>query len=336
MRGWSERIQVDGADADFEAAVARVRAAAERIGRDPVRDADRRGARGVRRGGIDVAVVEAGLGGRLDATNVLDAPVVVLTNVSLDHTDVLGDTREAIAAEKLAVVREGATVVLGEPEWEGVARAAGAAQVVTVQAAGERLAPNLAVAATAASAFLGRDVGKDALQDEEGLPGRYELRSPHELRDGAHNPAGAAHPRARSARSTPSWWSRSWPTKTLTASCASWPRSAARSSPRPPRAAALSLHRSWPPGPAHPSRTSNPSLTPPPHSSAHASSQAPTGWFSSPARCTFSRISMPSHRPRSMRPLAERLSVFVFAVVAVLAIVGLAFAAGYLVGQLLL
>ena len=143
--------------------------------------------------GVEVAVVEAGLGGRLDATNVLDAPVVVLTNVSLDHTDVLGDTREAIAAEKLAVVRAGATVVLGEPEWEGAARAAGAAQVVTVQPAGTRLAPNLAVAAAAASTFLGRDVGKDALRDEEGLPGRYELRSPHELRDGAHNPAGAAH-----------------------------------------------------------------------------------------------------------------------------------------------
>ena len=52
---------------------------------------------------MDVAVVEAGLGGRLDATNVLDARVVLLTNVSLEHTDVLGDTREAIAREKLAV-----------------------------------------------------------------------------------------------------------------------------------------------------------------------------------------------------------------------------------------
>ena len=53
---------------------------------------------------VDVAVVEAGLGGRLDATNVLDARVVVLTNVALEHTDVLGETREAIAREKLAVV----------------------------------------------------------------------------------------------------------------------------------------------------------------------------------------------------------------------------------------
>ena len=55
---------------------------------------------------VEAAVVEAGLGGRHDATNVLDATrVVVLTNVSLEHTDVLGETREAIAAEKLAVVR---------------------------------------------------------------------------------------------------------------------------------------------------------------------------------------------------------------------------------------
>ena len=54
---------------------------------------------------VDAAVVEAGLGGRHDATNVLDAPVVLLTNVGLDHTDVLGETREAIAREKLAVVR---------------------------------------------------------------------------------------------------------------------------------------------------------------------------------------------------------------------------------------
>ena len=75
---------------------------------------------------VDVAVVEAGLGGRHDATNVLDARVVVLTNVALEHTDVLGETREEIAAEKLAVVSPGAVVVLGEPEWEASARALGA------------------------------------------------------------------------------------------------------------------------------------------------------------------------------------------------------------------
>src|SRR5205807_6126606 len=78
---------------------------------------------------VDVAVVEAGLGGRHDATNVLGAHVVVLTNVARDHTEVLGDTREQIAAEKLAVVTPGATVVLGDPEWQALARANGAARV---------------------------------------------------------------------------------------------------------------------------------------------------------------------------------------------------------------
>ena len=57
--------------------------------------------------GVEVAVVEAGLGGRLDATNVLGAKVVLLTNVGLEHTDVLGATREAIAREKLAVAAPG-------------------------------------------------------------------------------------------------------------------------------------------------------------------------------------------------------------------------------------
>src|SRR5207244_1707761 len=79
---------------------------------------------------VDVAVVEAGLGGRYDATNVLRSPVQVLTNVALEHTDVLGATREAIAGEKLAVVQPGATVILTEPEWEEVARENGAASVV--------------------------------------------------------------------------------------------------------------------------------------------------------------------------------------------------------------
>src|ERR671933_1738918 len=65
---------------------------------------------------VEVAVVEAGLGGRWDATNVLGAPVVVLTNVGLEHTRWLGPTIEDIAREKLAVVRPGATLVLGDEQ----------------------------------------------------------------------------------------------------------------------------------------------------------------------------------------------------------------------------
>lgn len=65
------------------------------------------------RAGVRTAAVEAGLGGRLDATNVLHAPVVVLTNIGLEHTDVLGDTREQILAEKVAVIHGGDAVFGG-------------------------------------------------------------------------------------------------------------------------------------------------------------------------------------------------------------------------------
>ncbi|MBJ7334293.1 MAG: hypothetical protein JHD05_06715, partial [Thermoleophilia bacterium] len=67
----------------------------------------------LRTAGVEVAVIEAGLGGRLDATNVLNAPVVVLTGVALEHTEHLGNTRELIAAEKLAVLRPGAVLIAG-------------------------------------------------------------------------------------------------------------------------------------------------------------------------------------------------------------------------------
>src|SRR5205823_7080551 len=118
VSGWSERIQVDGEDADFEAAVERVRGPAEQLGATQFEILTAAALAEFAAAGVDAAVVEAGLGGRLDATNVLDAPVVVLTNVALEHTNVLGSTREEIAGEKLAVVTAGAVVVLGEPEWE--------------------------------------------------------------------------------------------------------------------------------------------------------------------------------------------------------------------------
>jgi dihydrofolate synthase/folylpolyglutamate synthase len=62
---------------------------------------------------VDVAVVETGLGGRLDATNVVDAEVAVLTSVGIEHTQYLGDTIEAIAGEKLAILGDGKTLVTG-------------------------------------------------------------------------------------------------------------------------------------------------------------------------------------------------------------------------------
>jgi dihydrofolate synthase / folylpolyglutamate synthase len=172
VSGWGERMQLDGEEADFEAAVARVRAVCEGLRATQFETLTAAALRAFADAAVDVAVVEAGLGGRLDATNVLDAGVVVLTNVSLEHTDVLGDSREAIAREKLAVVGPGATVVLGEPEWA-------------------YLVPDNPVVAGGAretvEAFLGRAVEPVAAA----LPGRLE-RLDGEIRDGAHNPAGVA------------------------------------------------------------------------------------------------------------------------------------------------
>jgi dihydrofolate synthase / folylpolyglutamate synthase len=177
VTGWPERIRVGGAEADFERAIERVRPAAERLGATQFEVLTAAALAEFAAVGVDVAAVEAGLGGRFDATNVLDAPVVVLTNVALEHTDVLGSTREEIASEKLAVVRPGATVILGEAEWEGLVRRNGAGRVV-VETGG-----NAALAAAAASAFLGRQVVPVYAQ----LPGRLEWRG-DELWDGAHTP----------------------------------------------------------------------------------------------------------------------------------------------------
>jgi dihydrofolate synthase / folylpolyglutamate synthase len=186
VSGWSERIQVDEEDVDFETAIGRVRAAAERIAATQFETLTAAALAEFAAAGVDMAVVEAGLGGRLDATNVLGADIVVLTNVSLDHTDVLGDTREQIANEKLAVVTPGATVVLGEPEWEELAREFGAAQIVHATDVGR----------AAAEAFLGRELGGEV---EAGLPGRLEF-SGGDVFAGAHNPAGVEWLVARLAR----------------------------------------------------------------------------------------------------------------------------------------
>jgi dihydrofolate synthase/folylpolyglutamate synthase len=177
VTGWAERIRVRGAEADFERAVGRVRLQAERLGATQFEVLTAAALAEFAAAEVDVAAVEAGLGGRFDATNVLDARIVVLTNVALEHIDVLGATREEIAAEKLAVVRPGATAILGEAEWEGPARSNGAERVI-VETGG-----NAALAAAAASAFLGRRVVPVSAQ----LPGRLEWRG-DELWDGAHTP----------------------------------------------------------------------------------------------------------------------------------------------------
>ena len=65
--------------------------------------------------GMDVAILEVGLGGRLDAVNIVDADVAIVTSVDIDHTDYLGDTREAIGFEKAGIFRAGKTAICSDP-----------------------------------------------------------------------------------------------------------------------------------------------------------------------------------------------------------------------------
>ncbi len=65
---------------------------------------------------VDVAVIEVGLGGRLDCTNIISPVVSVITNISIDHTDLLGATEEEIAAEKAGVIKSGVPVIIGETQ----------------------------------------------------------------------------------------------------------------------------------------------------------------------------------------------------------------------------
>jgi dihydrofolate synthase / folylpolyglutamate synthase len=181
VSGWSERIWIDGAEADFERAVARIRPQAEAIGATQFEALTAAALAEFTAKEIDVAVVEAGLGGRLDATNVVNAEVVLLTNVSLEHTEVLGETAEQIAEEKLAVAHSARVVVLPDNKYADLLPKS--AEIVT---GGAR---------EAAEAFLGHPIGHEVAAT---LPGRLERRG-RELWDGAHNPAGTAWLRAHVA-----------------------------------------------------------------------------------------------------------------------------------------
>jgi dihydrofolate synthase/folylpolyglutamate synthase len=168
--------------------------------------------------GVEVAVIEAGLGGRYDATNVIPSEVQVLTNVGLEHTRWLGPTVRDIAGEKLAVVRAGgpeSTLVIGpdlDPDALVLARETPADRVVVAHATGIVPAArgafqrrNFALARAAAEALVGEldEVAVRAAAASTLVPGRFEAvdRDPETVIDGAHNPAGM---RAL-AESLPEW-----------------------------------------------------------------------------------------------------------------------------------
>lgn len=181
---------------------------------------------------VDVAVIEVGMGGRWDATNVVDADVAVIMPISHDHEKWLGYDLTDIATEKVGILKPGATLVLApqEPDVREVALAAVQAngarllenfelleremavggQMITVRTPsavyedvplamiGSYQAHNAAAALTAVEAFFGGgalsgDVVEHALMSTSS-PGRLEVvrSSPLVLVDAAHNPAGAA------------------------------------------------------------------------------------------------------------------------------------------------
>jgi dihydrofolate synthase/folylpolyglutamate synthase len=218
---FGERIRIDDEDlepAAFAAAVQRAAHAAQLVDRSLGPDdrvtqfealtaaaywelADR---------GVEVAVIEAGLGGRYDATNVIPSRVQVLTSVGLEHTRWLGPTITDIAREKLDVVTPGGRLLLGDrlhPDALAVAREvaeergatlvqAGSDPGVAVGAPGAFQRRNFALARAAAEAFLGEldERAVAAAAAEIRVPGRLQIvdEEPLTLLDGAHNPEGIA------------------------------------------------------------------------------------------------------------------------------------------------
>jgi dihydrofolate synthase / folylpolyglutamate synthase len=219
LLSFGERIRIDGRDLQperFAAAVARAARAADLVNRsaaedDHVTQFEALTAAAYSELGeaeVEVAVVEAGLGGRFDATNVIPSTVQVLTSVGLEHTRWLGPTLADIAGEKLAVVKPGGTLVLGaelDPEVERIAERvaseqgarivrAGLDPGVAVGAPGAYQRRNFALARAAAGAYLGT-LAEDAVAAaaaEVRVPGRLQQidTEPLTLLDGAHNPDG--------------------------------------------------------------------------------------------------------------------------------------------------
>ena len=219
---WSERVRIRGLEIEpgaFAAAVERTAQGAEVANRaleegDAVTQFEAATAAAfvaLAAAGVSAAVIEAGLGGRLDATNVIPSRVTVLTSVGLDHTERLGETEAEIAGEKLAVLRDHSVLVTGVLSEEVDALAAETARQrgalhlrapldpgseIALRAPGAFQRRNFALAVAAAEAFVG-SVEPEAVREVAAsvtIPGRLEVvaHDPTTILDVAHNPDGAA------------------------------------------------------------------------------------------------------------------------------------------------
>ncbi len=179
---------------------------------------------------VDVMVLEVGLLGRWDATNVATADVAVVTNIGMDHTEFAGPSLDAIAREKAGIIKATSAAIIGEtdPELLGIFESAGAATTFVRGADFETTSSRLAVggrlldlrtpttiypdvylplhgihqgdnailALAAVETFFAAPLSLDVVMEGFGgvvMPGRFEVlgRQPLTIVDGAHNPAGA-------------------------------------------------------------------------------------------------------------------------------------------------
>ncbi len=169
------------------------------------------------RKGCTASVIEVGLGGRLDATNIVEPEVSVISSIGMDHCEMLGDTLEAIAGEKAGIVKEGRPVVIGRmpPEAESTIRRIAALRGSRVYSVREQFGEDIAgyprtnlegdyqrwnaATATIAAELLPRRMGVSAESVRAGLgavdwPGRWqrtELAGRLTFLDSSHNPEGA-------------------------------------------------------------------------------------------------------------------------------------------------
>ncbi|NDI19601.1 MAG: bifunctional folylpolyglutamate synthase/dihydrofolate synthase, partial [Actinobacteria bacterium] len=179
---------------------------------------------------VDVAVIEVGMLGRWDATNVVQSQVAVITNIDLDHTEFAGPTLADIAREKVGISKPSSTLVVGDVNddlnsiWAGapsrglvrriehfecignelavggrlldVSTPRGVYRDVMVPLHGRHQGDNASIAIVAVEEFFDAPIDEDVLREGMAsveMPGRFEVLGHHPLViiDGAHNPAGA-------------------------------------------------------------------------------------------------------------------------------------------------
>lgn len=165
---------------------------------------------------VDIAVVEVGLGGRLDSTNIITPEVSVITNIGLDHTQFLGDTLQEIAMEKAGIIKENVPVVIGETQDEIQSIFRDKAKIVNADLCfadtsehqvfpcsllGEYQQKNIKTAVQTLLVLKSKGFiidehqikkGLMQVQKHTGLRGRWEIRSeyPKTICDVAHNKEG--------------------------------------------------------------------------------------------------------------------------------------------------